>query len=71
MKLNAREVNILKANIEGNCLKSLYNRLTWDKPKIIRLSILEKDVLKGILESPYNDDENITLLKKLIKNRTK
>lgn len=71
MKLNARQVNVLKANIEGNCLESLYNRLKWDIPKTIRLNTLEKDVIQEMLNSPYMDNEDITLFKELIKERIK
>jgi len=71
MKLKARQVNVLKANIEGNCLESLYNRLKWDTPKTIRLNNWEKDTIQSMLESPYNDDEDRELLKKLIKERLK
>ena len=71
MKLNARQVNVLKANIEGNCLKSLYNRLKWDTPKTVRLNNWEKDTIQEMLESPYNDEEDIALFKELIKERIK
>jgi hypothetical protein len=70
MKLNARQVNKLKALIEGNSLESLYNRLQWDAPKTIRLNIIEKDTIESMLESPYNDNEDIELLKQLIKDRS-
>jgi hypothetical protein len=69
MKLNARQVNVLKANIEGNCLESLYNRLKWDTPKTIRLSLEEKDVIQSMVESPYNDEEDTALLRDLVKER--
>jgi hypothetical protein len=69
MKLNARQVNVLKANIEGNCLESLYNRLKWDVPKTIRLSLAEKDVIQSMVESPYNNEEDVALLKELVKER--
>jgi hypothetical protein len=69
MKLNARQVNVLKANIEGNSLESLYTRLKWDTPKTIRLSLEEKDVIQSMVESPYNDEEDTVLLRELVKER--
>ena len=69
MKLNARQVNKLKAMIEGNSLESLYNRLQWDTPKNIRLNIIEKDTIESMLNSPYNDNEDIEILKQLVKDR--
>ena len=69
MKLTANQVNKLKAMIEGNSLESLYNRLQWDTPKNVRLNIIEKDTMESMLNSPYNDNEEIELLKQLIKDR--
>ncbi len=69
MKLNARQVNKLKAMIEGNNLVSLYNRLQWDTPKTVRLNIIEKDTIASMLESPYNDNEDREILKQLINDR--
>lgn len=56
-KLNASQVNDLKAAIEGNSLVSLYNRLTWDEPKCIRLSLEEKDTLQSMLHDEFTDFE--------------
>lgn len=67
MKLNSREVNVLKAHIEGNSLKSLYNRLYWDTPKTLRLSIEEKDVLESLLKSEYTTKEEKDIISKIIK----
>lgn len=66
MKLNAKQVNALKAAIEGNNdTKSLYNRLEWDKPKTVRLNIIEKDVIECLSESEYHSDNNRKFFKLL------
>lgn len=67
MKLTAKEVNKLKATIEGSSLEKLYNRLVWDKEKNIRLSISEKDDLSGFLESEYTCNECKNIIFKLTK----
>lgn len=69
MKLNARQVNVLKANIEGGCLESLYNRLKWDIPKTVRLNVIEKDVIQSMIESEYSDEEDKELFRQLVKDR--
>jgi hypothetical protein len=70
MKLNAKQVNALKAAIEGNDdTKKLYNRLKWDKPKTIRLNIIEKDIIESLSESKYESDNNKRFFKTLIKDR--
>lgn len=71
MKLTAKQVNTLKANIEGGCLESLYKRLKWDTPKTIRLNIIEKDVIESMIDSAQNNSEDVALFKTLIKDRLK
>lgn len=66
-KLNAREVNVLKALIEGGAGESLYNRLDWNTPKNVRFSQEEKAVLYWHRdENEYTDSEDKALLNKIL-----
>jgi hypothetical protein len=52
MKLTAQEVNELKDKCSyGGDYEGLYKRLEYDKPKILRLNINEKDLLSVWLEA--------------------
>jgi len=71
--LNAREVNVLMANIEGGAGESLYNRLTRNTPKKVRLSLEEKDVMwwhltqhEDLGEYSHYDEEDIAVFKKCL-----
>jgi predicted flavoprotein YhiN len=66
MKMNAREVNVLKANIEGCAdTESLYKRLKWNQPKTVRLNMVEKDIIQDMMTNCYSDKEEQELAKKL------
>lgn len=67
-KLTAQQVNTLKAIIEGGAGKSLYNRLAWNKPKLIRLSREEKDIISWhITENDMLSQEYKQFLEQLIR----
>lgn len=67
-KLNAREVNCLKYQCEGrDGLERLYNRLTWNVPKTVRLSFNEKELLHELLgaeEEYFLDNDAVLALAK-------
>lgn len=66
-KLSAEESATLKAMIEGGAGKSLYNRLSFDKPVNIHLSQEEKELLRWHRdENQYLTNEEKILLKKLV-----
>ena len=59
MKLTAKQVNYLKARIEGaTWAESIYNRLTWDISKRIRLSCVEKDAIEGLFTTSTSTEED-------------
>ena len=66
MKLTANEVNVLKEKCSyGGSYEGLYSRLEYNKPKKLRLTISEKDLLACWLE----DDSTLTETEKGIKNK--
>lgn len=66
-KLNALEVNHLKATIEGSHVDRIYNRLEWDTPKTLRLSASDKEDLDWFLsEDEMLDDEAREIIERIV-----
>ena len=64
--LTAREVNMLKALLEGGAGEHLYARLRWGVPKCVRFSSYERDLIGWHLtENAYLTDEEYAFLRRL------